>query len=131
MRYLLDTSVLLHSLTTPPKLNQRAMSLLADETSELYFSAASSWEMVIKAGIGKLVLPEAAAEFVARAMRLMSLRPLEISHLHALAIASLPAHHPDPFDRILIAQAVEEGMTLLTEDRVFEKYEVEQVFCGC
>jgi PIN domain nuclease of toxin-antitoxin system len=130
VKYLLDTSVLLHSLSTRPRLNQRAMGILADESSELYFSAASSWEMVIKAGIGKLILPEAAAEFVARAMRLMSLRPLEISHLHALAIASLPDHHRDPFDRMLIAQAVEEGMTVLTEDRVFEKYRVEQVFCG-
>ena len=130
MKYLLDTSVLLRSLMSAPELSERALRLLADESSELYFSAASSWEIIIKAETGRLILPEPPAEFVTRAIRLMSLRPLEINYLHTLALAALPPHHRDPFDRMLIAQAREEGLTVLTTDRAFEKYQLELMYCG-
>ncbi len=130
MKYLLDTSVLIHSQISQPKLNHRALDLLADNSSELYFSAVSSWEITIKVGAGKLVLPERPAEFVTRAMRFMSLRSLDITHHHALAVDGLPNHHRDPFDRLLIAQALSEQMTLLTADRVFQKYKVKLIFCG-
>jgi PIN domain nuclease of toxin-antitoxin system len=130
MKYLVDTSVLIHSLIAQSKLNHRAINLLTDSSSELYLSAVSSWEITIKVGTGKLVLPEKPAEFVTRAMRTMFLRSLDITHIHALAVDALPDHHRDPFDRMLIAQALAEGMILLTRDRIFEKYEVEQIFCG-
>ena len=130
MKYLVDTSVLIHSLIAQSKLNHRAINLLTDSSSELYLSAVSSWEITIKVGTGKLVLPKKPAEFVTRAMRTMFLRSLDITHIHALAVDALPNHHRDPFDRLLIAQALAEGMVLLTRDRVFEKYEVEQIFCG-
>jgi PIN domain nuclease of toxin-antitoxin system len=130
MKYLADTSVLIHSLISRPKLNRRALELLADNSSELYFSAVSSWEITIKVGTGRLVLPERPAEFVVRAMQIMSLRTLDITHLHALAVDALPNHHGDPFDRMLIAQAVSEQMTLLTTDRVLRKYKVDLIFCG-
>jgi PIN domain nuclease of toxin-antitoxin system len=130
MKYLVDTSVLIHSQISQPKLNHRALNLLADNSSELYLSAVSSWEITIKAGTGKLVLPDRPAEFVTRAMRFMSLRSLDITHLHALALDTLPNYHRDPFDRMLIAQALSEQMTLLTADRVFQKYKVDLIFCG-
>ena len=130
MKYLVDTSVLIHNLLAKPKLNQRALKLLADSSSELFFSAVSSWEIAIKVGIGKLVLPEKPAEFVTRAIRIMSLQSLDITHIHALAVSELAGHHRDPFDRLLMAQAQTEGMTILTDDPVFQKYEVEQIFCG-
>jgi PIN domain nuclease of toxin-antitoxin system len=130
MKYLLDTSVLIHSLISQPKLNDRALRLLADASSELYLSAVSSWEIAIKAGNGKLVLPERPSQIVAQAMRSMSLRSLDITQVHALAVEDLPNHHRDPFDRMLIAQAQIEGLVLLTADRVFQKYKVEQIFCG-
>lgn len=130
MKYLVDTSVLIHSLIAQSKLNHRAINLLTDSSSELYLSAVSSWEITIKVATGKLVLPEKAAAFVTRAMRAMSLRSLDITHIHALGVEALPNYHRDPFDRMLIAQALAEGMVLLTRDRVFEKYEVEQVYCG-
>ena len=130
MKYLVDTSVLIHSLIAQSKLNHRATELLADSSSELYLSAVSSWEITIKVGTGKLVLPEKPAELVTRAMRTMSLRPLDITHVHALGVDALPNHHRDPFDRMLIAQALAEGMVLLTRDRIFERYEVQQIFCG-
>jgi PIN domain nuclease of toxin-antitoxin system len=75
-------------------------------------------------------LPERPAEFVTRAMRIMSLRPLDITHFHALAVDELPEHHRDPFDRLLIAQALSEQMTLLTTDRLLQKYKVDLFFCG-
>ena len=130
MKYLLDTSVLIHSLISQPKLNDRALRLLASDSSELYLSAVSSWEIAIKAGTGKLALPERPRQIVSRAMRSMSLRSLDITQVHALAVEDLPNHHRDPFDRMLIAQALAEGLVLMTADRVFEKYKVEQVFCG-
>jgi PIN domain nuclease of toxin-antitoxin system len=130
MKYLVDTSVLIHSLISQPKLNHRARRLLEDDSSELYLSAVSSWEITIKAGSGKLVLPEPPAVLVTRAMQLMSLRPLDITHLHAFAVDALPDYHRDPFDRMLIAQARTEGMTLLSADRIFERYKVEQIYCG-
>jgi PIN domain nuclease of toxin-antitoxin system len=130
MKCLVDTSVLIHSLTSRPKLNQRALELLADNSSDLYLSAISSWEIIIKVRTGRLVLPERPAEFVTHAMRAMSLRPLDITHVHALELDELPEHHRDPFDRLLIAQALSEQMTLLTTDRVLQKYKVDLVFCG-
>lgn len=95
MKFLLDTSVLIHSLLSRPKLNRQALGLLADEASELYFSAASSWEIVIKASLGKLTLPERPTEFVPRAIRFLSLRSLEITYLHTLAAGVLPHHNRD------------------------------------
>ncbi len=126
----MDTSVLIHSLSAHSSLSHRALILLADSSSELFLSPVSSWEITIKVGTGKLKLPEKPAEFVTRAMRLMSMQPLDITHLHALALDSLPNHHRDPFDRMLIAQARVEGLVLLTADRIFRKYQVEQEYCG-
>jgi PIN domain nuclease of toxin-antitoxin system len=130
MKYLIDTSVLIHSLISKPNLNHRALELLADNLSELYLSAVSSWEITIKVRAGRLVLPERPAEFVTRAMQIMSLRALDITHLHALAVDALPNYHGDPFDRMLIAQAVSEQMTLLSTDRTLQKYKVDLMFCG-
>jgi PIN domain nuclease of toxin-antitoxin system len=130
MKCLVDTSVLIHSLISQPKLNHHALELLTDNSSELYLSAVSSWEITIKAGTGKLILPERPSEFLTRAIQVMSLQSLNITHLHALALDGLPNHHRDPFDRMLIAQAVSEQMTLLTADRVFQKYNVDMIFCG-
>ena len=130
MKYLLDTSVLIYGMISKRRLNERAQRLLTDDSSELHLSPVSSWEMAIKAGTGKLALPERPSQVVARAMRLMFLKPLDITHVHALAVEDLPHHHHDPFDRMLIAQARAEQMVLLTADRIFEEYKVEMIFCG-
>jgi PIN domain nuclease of toxin-antitoxin system len=130
VKYLLDTNVLIQSLISKPNLNRRALAILEDTSSELYLSAVSSWEIVIKASTGKLGLAERPAEFVTRAIRLMSLQTLSITHLHALATEDLPNHHRDPFDRMLIAQANAEGMVLLTVDRALKRYKVDLLYCG-
>jgi PIN domain nuclease of toxin-antitoxin system len=130
MKYLVDTSVLIHSLISRPKLNNNALRLLVDASSELYLSAVSSWEITIKTATGKLILPDRPSQVVNRAMQAMSMRSLDITHLHAQAVEDLPNHHRDPFDRLLIAQAQSEGLVLLTSDRIFGKYKVDHVFCG-
>lgn len=130
MKYLVDTSVLIHSIIAQPKLNARALGLLSDEASELYLSPVSSWEMTIKAASGKLLLPQRPGQVVTQAMQRMSLKSLDITHAHALAVEDLPHHHRDPFDRMLIAQARVAHMVLLTADHIFTKYDVNQIFCG-
>jgi len=130
MKCLLDTSVFLWSLAAEHKLNLRAKDLLTSPSEELYLSAASSWEIAIKFALGSLPLPKAPTEFIPRALRSCAIRPLDITHEHALRAGELPAHHRDPFDRLLIAQSLSEQMTLLTADRVFQKYKVDLILCG-
>lgn len=130
MKYLLDTSVFLWSAGAPEKLNKQATSLLSSNASELYLSAASSWEIAIKLALGSLTLLKPPSEFIPHAMRTLALRSLDITHFHSLAAGELPRHHRDPFDRMLIAQARSETMILLTADSTFTRYDVETVLCG-
>jgi PIN domain nuclease of toxin-antitoxin system len=130
MKCLLDTSVFLWSLAAEHKLNQRAKDILTSPATELYLSAASSWEIAIKFALGSLTLPEAPSTFITQVLRSWAIQSLDITQEHALRTGELPAHHRDPFDRLLIAQAVAEEMTLLTADRVFQKYKIDLIFCG-
>jgi PIN domain nuclease of toxin-antitoxin system len=130
MKFLLDTKVFLWGLVAEDKLNFRAQQMLTSSTSELYFSAAGSWEIAIKFTLGCLPLPKAPSEYIPYAMRSWAMRPLAITHEHALLAGELPIYHRDPFDRLLIAQAVSEQMTLLTADRIFQKYKVDLIYCG-
>ena len=130
MKYLLDTSVWLWSLTASERLNQKSRHLLSSGSEDLYLSAASSWEISVKSALGKLQLPEAPARYVPKRLAAQGIRPLSITHAHALAVSELPLHHSDPFDRLLIAQARTESMIILTADRAFERYSVEVLWCG-
>jgi len=126
MKFLLDTSVFLWALSEEYKLNPAAQEILKSSTSELYFSAVGSWEIAIEFALGSL----APSEYIPHALRAWALRALDITHEHALRAGELPVHHRDPFDRMLIAQALSEQMTLLTADRVFQKYKLDLIFCG-
>jgi PIN domain nuclease of toxin-antitoxin system len=130
MKFLLDTSVFLWGLSDEHRLNPRAREILTSSSSELHFSAAGTWEIAIKFALGALALPKAPWEFVPYALRSWPMRALDITHEHALRAGELPMHHRDPFDRMLIAQALSEQMTLLTADRVFQEYKVDLIFCG-
>jgi PIN domain nuclease of toxin-antitoxin system len=130
MKYLLDTGIFLCSLGGVGKLNRDAQELLAENQEEVYFSAASSWEISIKTSLGKLQLPKPPQQYVPHRMTLLGLQALQITHSHVLAVSELPAHHRDPFDRLLIAQAQTEGMTLMTADPMCAKYPVEILWCG-
>jgi PIN domain nuclease of toxin-antitoxin system len=130
MKYLLDTSIWLWSVGSVEKINRAGRELLADGKQEFYLSAASSWEIGIKAASGKLDLPESPVTYVPKRLADQGIIPLPILHQHALAVYDLPKHHSDPFDRLLIAQAQMEEMVVLTADSVFRKYKVPLVWCG-
>lgn len=123
MRFLVDTQSWLWMQTTPERLNNDTIALLEDPAVDLLLSAASSWEIAIKYALGKLPLPSAPAEYVPDRMRSSGVDGLPVTHTHALRVAALPHHHRDPFDRVLVAQAQVEKLTILTADRVFEHYD--------
>lgn len=124
MKALLDTHVWLWMLTDPARLGS-ALPFLEDASNELFFSAASSWEISIKHALGRLPLPEPPSAYVPARIRTTGVTPLAVGHSHALAVADLPDHHRDPFDRLLVAQAVVEGVPLITADDVLTRYNVE------
>jgi PIN domain nuclease of toxin-antitoxin system len=124
---LLDTHVLLWWLGDSAQLSAAARELFADERNELLWSAASTWELGIKATLGKLRLPEPLERFVPRQIREQGLIGLPIYHDHAIRAAELPAVHRDPFDRMLAAQALVEGVPLVTRDVQLRAYGVECV----
>jgi PIN domain nuclease of toxin-antitoxin system len=117
LNLLLDTNVLLWWLADSPRLSHEAREMIRSSTL-VYVSAATTWEIEIKRALGKLNAPEnlegelSASHFV----------PLAITVAHSVAAAKLPRHHDDPFDRMLIAQASLEGLTLVTSDRRLEGY---------
>ncbi len=127
MRILLDTHSWLWMQAEPERFSAEVQAMLADADSEVFFSAASAWEIAIKHSLGKLPLPMPATEYVTSRMTSNEVSPLPIQHLHALRVASLPFHHRDPFDRLLIAQAQIEGLPILTADPLFRAYDVEIV----
>jgi len=128
--YLLDTGVFLFSMGQEEKLNREARTILEEAENDLFLSAASSWEISIKWTLGKLKLPEAASTYVPKRLTSQGIRSLPITHLHALMAGELPAQHQDPFDRMLIAQAIGEGLVLMTTDRLLEKYGLQTFWCG-
>ncbi len=128
MRILLDTHCWLWWITTLEKLSPTAQQLIMDGHNEVFLSAASSWEIAIKYSLGRLPLPEAPEKFVPPRLTRDAITPLPISHSHALRVASLPLHHRDPFDRLLISQAQLEQLTIMTVDKQFEAYEVELIW---
>ncbi len=124
MRLLLDTQTWLWLQAARQRVNPEVMRLLVDPGNELLLSAASSWEIAIKYALGKLPLPLPPAEYVPDRLRRSGVAPLPVHHSHALHVASLPLHHRDPFDRLLVAQAQLDGLQVVTSDRAFSHYEV-------
>ncbi len=122
MKPLLDTQCWLWWFAQPERLSEETITHIADETNELWFSVASIWEIGIKVAIGKLPLPEPPDSYISSRMGQLGLRSLEITATHALRAAALPMHHRAPFDRMLIAQAQLEDMTLVSADSIFRHY---------
>jgi len=130
MKYLLDTVAWLWSVHADERLGDEARAILENGQEEIYLSAASSWELSIKMRLGKLNLPGPLARVVPAFMTKQGLLSIAVSHLHAVKVYDLPSHHSDPFDRLIIAQAVVEEMTVLTSNHVFEKYPIDVIWCG-
>jgi len=127
MKLLLDTQCWLWAVNSPEKLNTRAERLLQDAGNELCLSSVCAIEISMKYSVGKLSLHIPPAEFVPALLSLgyVTVLPIEVSH--AVRLSSLPFHHRDPFDRLLIAQAQVENLKVLTADQQFEHYDIEIV----
>ncbi|TSE11805.1 type II toxin-antitoxin system VapC family toxin [Mesorhizobium intechi] len=117
--FLADTHIILWSISDDPRLNQHHRTILASE-AVVFASAASVWEIAIKRSIGKLDAPDDLPTLLPR----MRFQPLGVTLQHANAVAGLPHHHGDPFDRLLIAQAQVEDLIILTSDPHFARYNV-------
>lgn len=114
-------------LAAPTRLSAAGRQRLTASEHQLFLSAASAWEIAIKSSLGRLHLPMDPAEYVRTRLLQSQIAPLAITHEHALRVASLPAHHRDPFDRLLIAQAQLEGLVVMTSDAHFSAYEIEVI----
>jgi PIN domain nuclease of toxin-antitoxin system len=119
MRLLLDTHALLWALASPRRLPAATRARIEDPANEVLVSAASTWEIAIKTALGKLT---ADLDEVVSGIATAGLRPLSISIAHTRRVLDLPRHHRDPFDRLLIAQALEDGLTVVTHDPAFAAY---------
>jgi len=123
-RILLDTHCWLWLLAEPSRFSPRTLKTVSSGETELFLSAASLWEVAIKHDLGKLKLPEEPAVYMPAKMTELAVQELAITGAHALAAGSLPRHHADPFDRLILAQAKIEGLSLLSSDRIFVRYGV-------
>ena len=111
-----------------PQLSKTAKEELSDTKNELYISPASYWEIAIKISIGKYKLTEPLAAFVKREIIANNLKVLPIDVDHTAEISTLPFHHKDPFDRMLIAQSMVENFPLVSRDTIFDQYDVIRIW---
>jgi len=124
MKLLVDTCTFLWIVSDSPRLSKTAAAVFLDRNNERYLSAASAWEIGIKHAAGRLPLPQRPDLFVPRVRESSGIASLEMDEESALHAARLPGLHSDPFDRMLVAQAIVHGMTILTPDPEIEQYGV-------
>jgi PIN domain nuclease of toxin-antitoxin system len=127
LRLLLDTHALLWWVANDPSLSAGADRALHDAANEVFVSAASAWEVTTKARLGKLIAGPLAQDFTGEVRR-QGFVPLAISLEHGERAGSLPGHHRDPFDRMLIAQAQAEHLVLVSNETVFDSYGVQRLW---
>lgn len=128
MRVLLDTQALLWFLLDDPRLSQKALDTIATPSIEILVSPASHWEVAIKISIGKYKLEEDFEPFFVRHLQINHLTILPIEPRHSALLTGLPFHHRDPFDRLIIAQALAEAIPLVSSDRQFDAYAVTRIW---
>ena len=127
MKYLLDTHALLWITTDDPKLSKKAKNIYLDAENEILLSIASIWELAIKSRIGKITFQKDLDDFVDAHIKGNNIEILKIELPHVLRIEKLPFHHRDPFDRLIIAQAIEDNLKILGADNTFDKYKVKRI----
>jgi PIN domain nuclease of toxin-antitoxin system len=128
MRVLIDAHTLLWAVDDVSKLSSPALAALQDPSNDLFVSAGTIWEMAIKVGLGKLALSRPYRPWIEQALADLGAIVLPISVPHADVQAALPHHHRDPFDRLLIAQALVEGMAIVGVDVQFDSYGVVRIW---
>ena len=124
MRILLDTVAFLWAVTDAPDLSQDARELFVDPENEIYLSAVSAWEISAKHALGKLPLPDSPAKYVPAQRKKHGIETLQLDEEAALHLNRLPVLHKDPFDRMLVCQAIAQGLVILTPDRLIAQYAV-------
>jgi len=128
VRVLLDTHAFLWLVTDDPKLSERAKSIFLDSGNEMLCSAVIGFEISVKFSLGKLQLVEPPREFIDKRMRNNALTELPVTLAHTYRVAHLPFHHRDPFDRLLVAQALEEDVALLSADQILSQYGIRRIW---
>jgi PIN domain nuclease of toxin-antitoxin system len=128
MRILLDTQAFFWLGTDSPQLSSRAKELFLDSQNDLFLSLVSVWEMAIKTRLGKLKIHKALEPFILDSLQENSIHQLSIDFRQVARCANLPFHHRDPFDRLLISQALEEKLPLLSNDPAFDAYPIERLW---
>lgn len=124
MKLLLDTHAFLWWIADDERLSSKARRAIGDGRNEVLVSAVSAWEIVVKHELGRLTLPEAPDKFVPGQLRANAFGALPATVSHALAVGRLPPFHSDPFDRLLVAQAMVESLTLVSADEDLRRYPV-------
>ena len=128
MRLLLDTHAFLWFILDEPQLSAAADALISDPANDIEVSPASYWEIAIKIRLGKYSLPEPFDVFIEREISANRFGILSIEPKHAAALCSMPFHHRDPFDRLIIAQAMVEGIGVVSSDAAFDPYGVTRLW---
>ena len=124
MKILLDTATFLWAVTDAPDLSKDARELFSDPDNEIYLSSVSAWEISLKHVLGKLPLPESPIKYVPAQRKGHGIESLDLDEEAALHLNRLPALHKDPFDRMLVCQAIVQGLVLLTPDKLITQYAV-------
>ena len=128
MKYLLDTHAFLWFVTDDDKLSSNARSIIKNSNNEVYFSAASAWEMSIKVRLGRLTIEEDLEPFIIKQLAENNFSTLSITIFHSIYTSKLPEIHKDPFDRMIVAQSQVEDMPLISKDKNIKKYKVPVVW---
>jgi PIN domain nuclease of toxin-antitoxin system len=128
MRVLLDTHAFLWLIGNLPKLSKKAKKIFTDKDNEILLSVASIWEMGIKLSLGKLELTQPFNKFIPTQLHQNGISQLDINFRHINEVVNLPFHHRDPFDRLIISQAITEGTPIISNDNCFDLYEVERIW---
>lgn len=128
MRVLLDTHAFLWYVLDDPRLSVKARQTIDDPQNEVAISPASYWEIAIKIGLGKYVLSEPYDVFMDREISANDFRILPIETRHTMVLTTLPLHHRDPFDRLIIAQAIHEAIPLVSADACFDAYPIQRLW---
>ncbi len=128
MKLLLDTHAFLWWVGASQELSRKARSAVGSARNECFVSVASAWELAIKVSLGKLRIEGALDRFVPEQLAVNGFQALTIDLRHTARVASLPFHHRDPFDRLLVAQALEDELSVVSADPVFAKYGVKRIW---
>ena len=122
MNLIIDTHIFLWYISADNRLRKKYVEVISDMNNEVYLSVASVWECIIKSQLGKLILPDKPSKYIPEKRQLHQVLPLEIDEDAFTYLEELPAIHKDPFDRIIISQALQHNMKLITEDNQIKRY---------